>query len=347
MTWLHRILTGWLEAIWYGQCPLERSLLLPLSALFCWVAGQRRERLTAQQTRVTAPVLVVGNIAVGGTGKTPLTIALAQCLTDAGYHPGIVSRGYGSHPEKKMVRSVTRHNQAVDVGDEALLMAVRTGLPVVVGVNRVRAVHYLLDNHNCDVVLSDDGLQHYRLARDLEIAVIDGERRCGNGYCLPAGPLRERPERLQTCDFIVVNGKKSQATAGEYTMQVQGNTLYALHGTQQQALSGLAGQSVHVVTAIGNPQRFFNSLQQAGIDCQAHLYPDHHLFKPEEIRFDDRKPVLMTEKDAVKCRQFTPDTGVDVWYLPVSAELDAVFVAAFLQRVSELVTRQELDKQTL
>ncbi len=337
-------LTEWVEEIWYGSRPLERTLLWPLSVLFSTLSQYRRRRLSQRQQPHQVPVIIIGNISVGGTGKTPLTIRLAQLLRAQGYHPGIVSRGYGARSsdstavdaleEKAGIKSVSYDSRAEEVGDEALLMAVRTGLPVVVGVERPKAVAYLLERYAVDIVLSDDGLQHYSLARDLEIAVIDGSRRFGNGYCLPAGPLREKPRRLDECDFVIGNGR---VQAGEHAMQVSGQWLVALNNKHLvRPLAEFNGCTVHVVTAIGNPQRFLAQLTQAGIRCQPHLYPDHHLFAGTEFSFSDDLPVLMTEKDAVKCQAFNAQPMSHCWYLPVDARLEQTFEQAFLQRVAVL-----------
>lgn len=332
---LKRFLTNWLEQIWYASRPVERTLLWPLSQVFCYLAKQRRIKQTAEQKTTNMPLIVVGNIAVGGTGKTPLTIYLAQLLQKQGYRPGIVSRGYGAHPDKTMIRPVTYRNKPVDVGDEALLMATRTHLPVVVGIQRTRAVEYMVTEYDVDIILSDDGLQHYRMGRDVEIAVVDGERRNGNGLCLPAGPLREKAERLKECDFVVVNG---EAQSGEYAMQVTGERLVAVADHEcSQVLSDLAGQQVHVVTAIGNPQRFLSALESAGLVCSKHLYPDHYLFQVEDFEFDDGLPVLMTEKDAVKCQQFAAEKIKNCWYLPVDAQLSDDFEREFLERIKVII----------
>lgn len=331
-----RRLTHWLETIWYGSRPVERTLLLPLSALFCLVAARRRQRFVRKQHVFDVPVVVVGNIAVGGTGKTPLTMRLVKLLEEAGYRPGIVSRGYGSQPDKTMIRPVTYHNKPEDVGDEALMMATRTSVPVVVGIQRNRAVDYMLENYDVDVVLSDDGLQHYALARDMEIAVIDGGRRYGNGYCLPAGPLRERPQRLQDCDFVVANG---QAQQDEYLMTVSGHWLVSVANPRvSRPVTELSGKKAHVVSAIGNPQRFLDALQRAGIECKTHLYPDHYLFAADDFSFEDELLVLMTEKDAVKCRQFKAELVRNCWYLAVDAQVDKGFELAFLEKIEELKT---------
>ena len=329
-------LTHYLEQIWYGKRPLERSLLWPLSVLFSVIARRRRKKLTALQKNLTVPVIIVGNIAVGGTGKTPLIIRLTQLLQEAGYRPGIVSRGYGADKVNTFAHLVTHDDKPEDVGDEALLLLQRTGVPLVIGAKRVLAVEYLLVHHEVDVVLSDDGLQHYALPRGLEIAVVDGTRRFGNGYCLPAGPLREPVERLSECDFVVCNGT---AEAGEYAMQMTGSRLVPVLGEQMDmSLPQLRGEPVRVVTAIGNPQRFLKVLEAAGLRCTLHAFPDHHLFEEDELYFPDQLPVLMTEKDAVKCRDFDAARIKNCWYLPVDAQLDNEFEQAFLQKAGELIT---------
>ncbi len=329
-------LIHWLESVWYGRRPLAKALLWPWSVLFCLAVWVRRVYLQARQQVFKVPVVVIGNISVGGTGKTPLTLYLTELLQQAGYRVGIVSRGYGARSDKPMVRVVTYHSHPEDVGDEALLLAMRTQVPVFIGRNRPAAIRALLAAKHCDVVLSDDGLQHYRMGRVMEIVVIDGERRCGNGACLPAGPLREKPSRLQACDFRVVNGKATKAD--EYSMLVSGDTLQALlQPAEQLPLTTLRGKTVHAVTAIGNPQRFFAMLEQAGIQYQPHVFPDHHLFQGDDIGFADHWPVIMTEKDAVKCRFLLDEnTAVAYWYLPVRAELDQDFAAAFLQRIEKV-----------
>lgn len=336
ITALKMHLTHWFESVWYGERPLARLSLTPLSLLFCAISQARRELLQKQATNFAVPIIVVGNLAVGGTGKTPLTIKLTQLLTQAGYKVGIVSRGYGGSVPAHSVQFVNAASKASEVGDEALMMHLRTGVPMVVGRQRAKAIEVLLSSLACDVVLSDDGLQHYRMARDLEIIVLDGERRLGNGACLPAGPLRETPERLQSCDFILTNG---EARPQEYAMQVSGQVLKNAYD-KQQLLSALAGQQVHVVTAIGNPQRFLALLDEAQIHYQTHLhlYPDHYLFQASDLQFAADLPVLMTEKDFVKCRAL----GMEhVWYLTVEAQLDVEFEEAFLDRVAELVRKSK------
>lgn len=343
-TRLQMALTHWLESVWYGSRPIARGLLYPLGLLFCCLAGRRRERLRGEQARFPVPVVVVGNIAVGGTGKTPLVIWLVGQLRAAGFKPGVVSRGVGSRQPASLPASAGRWvlptDPAAEVGDEPLLMVQRTGVPLVVGKDRPAAIRTLLQHcPDCNLILSDDGLQHYRMARDVEIVVLDGERRFGNGLCLPAGPLREPPERVQSCDFVVVNNPSldTPLQAGrEFGMSMQGDTLLPLAAASPRPLSALAGQAVHVVTAIGNPGRFLARLQAAGIQYKLHAYPDHYHFTAQDIHFGDGLPVLMTEKDAVKCQGFAAALLADVWYLPVEAHLDKMLLEVLLQKLKEL-----------
>ena len=326
---LRRGLEHWLDQLWYGSRPLARALLYPLSWLFCRVAGWRRQYLQTRSQPFPVPVVVIGNISVGGTGKTPLTMALVALLREQGWHPGIVSRGYG-RDEADTLRRVTAATPVTLAGDEALLMAQETGVPVVVSARRSEAVRQLLATQGCDVVLADDGLQHYCLHRDMEVAVVDGVRRFGNGLCLPAGPLREPVARLQDCDFVVCQGNPEP---GEYRMVLEGQTCRGVvDGTRTLPLSILSGQPVHVVTAIGNPTRFRDALQQSGLLCRLHAYPDHYRIRGPELRFEDDWPVLMTAKDAVKCRHLS-GVAATVWYLPVRAILPPELTSAFLQRL--------------
>ena len=322
-------LIDWLEQLWYGSRPVARTLLYPLSCLFCRLAGWRRHYLQVRSQPFPVPVVVVGNISVGGTGKTPLTMALVALLREQGWHPGIVSRGYG-RDEADTLRTVTHTTPVVLAGDEALLMAQETGVPVVVAARRTEAVTALLARHDCDVILADDGLQHYHLHRDMEIAVVDGVRRFGNRLCLPAGPLREPVARLRDCDFVVCQGNPEP---GEYRMILEGGRCHAVvDPLRTLPLSALCGQAVHVVTAIGHPARFQLALQQAGLLCRLHAYPDHYRFRGMEWCFEDDWPVLMTAKDAVKCRHLV-GAQANVWYLPVRAILPPGFTHAFLQRL--------------
>ncbi len=308
----------WLERHWYRKTVLS-FLLLPVSGFYCSLVLLRRTlyRLGVLATiRLSVPVIVVGNITVGGTGKTPLVVWLAGFLREQGKHPGIVLRGYtgqaGNWPQ-----SVTASSDPALVGEEAVLLARRGACPVVADPDRVRGAQRLIDEHGCDVIVSDDGLQHLRMARDLEIAVIDGVRRLGNGFCLPAGPLREPASRLSQVDIRVVNGA---ARAGDFGMRLTETGLFRVNApAAHMPFASLAGKSVHAVAGIGHPGRFFNHLRRLGIEVVEHAFPDHHRFVAQDIRFADGRPVIMTEKDAVKCERFADDNA---WYLAVEAQPD-------------------------
>ena len=318
---MKKTLARWATDIWYKD-PFIGVWLMPLGFLFSDAVRFRKflyRHGVLKTHTLPVPVIVVGNITVGGTGKTPLIIWLAGFLKESGFKPGIISRGYGGQAESWPQR-VTADSDAKHVGDEALLIAKQTGCPMAVGPLRVDAANLLLKQADCNVILSDDGLQHYALNRDIEIAVIDGERRFGNGYCLPAGPLREPIERLQSVDFVIVNGEKSEEN--EFSMQLVGDTLVNLVTGEQKSLREFNGVDCHALAGIGNPERFFKLLEAAGLICITHGFPDHYPFQRGDIEFSDNKPVLMTEKDAVKCRAFA---GKQHWYLPVKAVPEPVF----------------------
>jgi tetraacyldisaccharide 4'-kinase len=273
------------------------------------------------------PVIVIGNLSVGGTGKTPLTIAVVAALRARGYRPGVVSRGYGGSQREPLLLGDTP--DPAQVGDEPCLIHA-SGVPVAVGRDRPAAARLLFDA-GCNVLVADDGLQHYRLARDVEICVIDGVRRFGNRRLLPAGPLREPPSRLQRVDLRVCNGGVAQD--GEYPMQLCGGDVVALDDGRTQPLASFGGQRVHAVAAIGNPQRFFDSLRAAGIDTIEHAFADHHDFAATDLDFADDLPVLMTDKDAVKCRRFVQPHW---WRVPVQADLPQAFYEALEARLKGL-----------
>jgi len=310
-----------LDHYWYTRSPWL-LLLTPLSLLFRAIVGARRLAYRVgikRSTRVSLPVIVVGNITVGGTGKTPLVVWLAGYLREKGYAPGIVSRGYGG-TASHWPQQVRADSDPAVVGDEAVLLAATTGCPMAVAPDRVAAAQALVDQGGCDVIISDDGLQHYALQRDIEIAVIDGVRRFGSGFLLPAGPLREPLKRLQQVDLVVVNGL---GDGDEHRMTLQQGDAHNLQDPDRIcALQGFRSQRVHAVAGIGHPERFFRALQQAGLQLDSHTFPDHHAFRPEDIRFGDGRPVIMTEKDAVKCRHFATQ---DDWYVPVEASLSGKF----------------------
>lgn len=314
-------LERWLLNVWYGDDRVGRYLLLPLTGLFCLLSRVNRWKQLRRQVKHPVPVVVVGNISVGGTGKTPLVIWLVEQLRELGFRPGVVSRGYGGGAAQNEPTMVSPSDSAADIGDEPLLIVQSTGVPLVVCCERNRAISTLLKDQACDMIITDDGLQHYRMGRDVEICVVDGQRRFGNGFCLPAGPLREPLVRLDECDFVVTNGGN---------MRMQGDVLVNIATGTNKPLAKLSGKTVHVVTGIGNPQRFIESLEQAGLRLISHFYPDHHAFQERELQFADDLPVLMTAKDAVKCRQFARENH---WYLPVTAVLDNELADALLTRL--------------
>ena len=319
-----------INRIWYGRSRLA-WLLLPLSALYCiavlvrrWMYGVGIKTVH----RVGIPVIVVGNITAGGTGKTPLMIWLAQFLKTYGYRPGLIARGYGGGAAT-WPQTVTPDSDPALVGDEPVLLARATGCPMVVAPDRVAAARTLLEAHDCNVILSDDGLQHYALGRDIEIAVIDGARRFGNAHCLPAGPLREPPSRLRAVDLIVANGSPA---AGEFSMHVRTDEAINLLTGERRPLPEFRGQPVHAVAGIGHPARFFRTLQTAGLDIRAHAFPDHHAYRPQDLSFADG-PVLMTAKDAVKCRRFARP---DFWSVELAVDIDQAFSARLLALLRDL-----------
>ena len=329
-------------AHWYGDAPVPLHAQV-LAGGFAAVAGVRRwlyRRGVLRVHRVGAPVIVVGNITVGGTGKTPFAIALVRRLRAAGLNPGVASRGYG-RADEGTARWVGPADDAALVGDEPLLIARQAGAKVRVDRDRVAAARALVDA-GCDVIVCDDGLQHYRLGRDIEVEVVDGRRRYGNGQLLPAGPLREPPARALACDFRVVNlaGGETGAAAhpaepgfGEWPMRLRAGDAQPLAGGRPRALASFAGQRVHAVAGIGHPQRFFTMLREAGIAVVPHAFSDHHAYEEEDFRFGSDLPVLMTEKDAVKCAAFASER---CYAVPVEAELPEALWIALLDRLASV-----------
>jgi tetraacyldisaccharide 4'-kinase len=326
-----------LVAAWYAPSLTSLTLALtPFTALFVVLTSLRRALYRAgvlRTERVAVPVVVVGNITAGGSGKTPLVAALARALAERGFRPAIVSRGYGRRESGAQPLLVAPTSDPAAVGDEPLLLA-RAGWPVAVAADRAAAVRALLANEaNCDVVLCDDGLQHYGLARDVEVAVVDGARGFGNGWRLPAGPLRERRARLADVDAVVVldgaAAKLRDVHAPLYTMTLQPKHLRRVGAPGgERAIADFAGSRVHAVAGIGNPDRFFAQLAAFGLHIDAHPFPDHHAFVAADIAFEDAAPVVMTEKDAVKCEPFADDR---CWYLPVEASIEP----ALAERIAE------------
>jgi tetraacyldisaccharide 4'-kinase len=319
-----------LNRIWYGNSPL-RWALWPVSALYLALARARRaayRRGWRPTVEAAVPVIVVGNVSVGGTGKTPFVIWLAEQLKQRGRTVGIVTRGYRG---KGTVwpRAVTATSDPREVGDEPVLLARRTGCPVVAGPDRVACVEALLARSRVDVVLSDDGLQHYRLGRAFEIAVVDGARGMGNGLCLPAGPLREPPSRLQEVDATVVNGR-GWGHAGVFRAEAVVTRVYQLKDGSLRSLDTFLKEPVHAVAGIGNPQRFFDLLRDAGLDVEAHPLEDHAEITLDDLTFDEPGAVLITEKDAVKCEHLKPN---GVWCVVVDLQFDADSTARLMRLV--------------
>jgi len=319
-----------LEQSWYQANGWSRWLW-PLSVLFALLSGLRRRLYRwriLHSERLPVPVIVVGNISVGGTGKTPITAWLCHYLQQQGLQPGILTRGYGVKLNQPTL--VTANAKASEVGDEPLLLAQKTGCPVMVWPNRAEGGRALLASHACQVLICDDGLQHYALARDFEIIVLDGTRGLGNGLLLPAGPLREGAWRLATAGLVLSNTHQTPWT--EHIFQLQPTAAVSLtDGTKLPA-----GSKVHLVTGIGNPERFRQTVEAAGFEIESCRYwPDHHPFTANDFA-DVGGFVLMTEKDAVKCRPFAKQS----WYaLPVAAVLPAATETLLTQRLAKLRTQ--------
>lgn len=317
-------LSRWLQQAWYEGHPLL-NLLTPLEGLYRKVvARQRQQFLSGEKAvyRAPVPVLVVGNITVGGTGKTPTILWLIERCRQLGLRVGVVSRGYGAKPPSYPWR-VTADGNAAECGDEPLMLVQRSGVPLMIDPNRPRAAQALLAEEPLDILLSDDGLQHHALGRDLELVVIDHARGLGNGRCLPAGPLREPLERLHDVDACLLNGALQDDASG-YAMQLRPTMLVNVRSGQRVALSHFAsGQTLHAVAGIGNPERFFTTLEGLHWRPIRHAFADHAIYIAASLPADEL-PLVMTEKDAVKCRAFARDNW---WYLAVDAELSAAFTA--------------------
>jgi tetraacyldisaccharide 4'-kinase len=284
--------------------------------------------------RAGIPVVAIGNLTVGGSGKTPLAIHVAELLKAGGWSPAIVSRGYGG--TVRSPRGVSLASDPAQVGDEPVLMARRSGCPVWVGPDRVAVIAALRHEHpDCNVIVLDDGLQHYRLRRDLEIAVVDA-RAFGNGFMLPAGPLREPRTRLWTVDAVVAHG--TDAVKG-YAMQLEGDELHrATDARDRRKAQAFAGERVHAVAGIGDPNRFFLHLAKLGVKVVPHPFPDHHPYRAQDLEFGDTAPVMMTEKDAVKCKRYAKPQH---WVLPVRAVPESAFDNWLLGRLGELRNRSK------
>lgn len=324
-----------LDAYWYSQ-NLVAWLLLPVSWVYRALVLLRRWLYRAgllKSYRISVPLVIVGNISVGGTGKTPLLIALCDLLKKQGINPGIVSRGYGGNFTGQQL--VDSNDTPESVGDEPFLIAQRTQCPVAVGKNRVAAIELLLRHHSCDVVLSDDGLQHYQMQRDLEIAVVDVKRQFGNGFCLPAGPLREPVSRLKKVDMVVHHGQ----TTHDSSFFLEFSDAVNLTTGETRPVTSFQNSPVHAIAGIGRPERFFEQLERAGLTLIKHAFPDHHVYNESDLDFgqdidtsSNKKALLMTEKDAVKCNAFTADNN---WVVPVTAKLSDHLISSFLNKIKQ------------
>jgi tetraacyldisaccharide 4'-kinase len=315
---MRHAIASFLDRIWYGG---GRSAwcLLPLTWLYrlAFAVHRRSSMPRRAALRRRIPIVVVGNLTVGGTGKTPLVLYLVEQLRDRGFTPAIVSRGYRAKSQGAVVE-VLVSDDVERVGDEPLLLARRSGCPVVVGADRRAAVAYVAAQTGADVVVSDDGLQHHALPRDFEIVVVDGKRGLGNGLCLPAGPLREPATRLNCVDAVVVNGA-GWSCPGALQAKVRADSAVRFADGAVRALADFAGRQVHAVAGIGHPERFFGLLEKAGLRVIAHPHEDHASLASADVGFGDELPVFVTEKDAVK---LPTGTQAEVWVVRIDMEFE-------------------------
>jgi len=332
---------NWIHRAWYDGAP-SGWLLLPLSGLYWFVLSTRKFLYTCgvmKTCRAAVPVIVVGNLTAGGTGKTPTVLWLVKELQSRGFKPGIVSRGYGGSKSNSSMRVESDTDPAI-AGDEPVLLARRSGCPVVVDPDRVRAAAMLVED-GVDVIVADDGLQHHRLARDYEICVIDGSRGLGNRRLLPSGPLRESAERLESVEQVLVNGalrgseyELTTAEQNAISFELVASEACRLNGSLARPIERFAGTTVHAVAAIGNPRRFFDLLRSHDIQVIEHVFADHAALAPRDLEFGDDFNVFMTEKDAVKLGRHTKDK---LWYVPVELTMEPVLAAPLIEQIESRV----------
>ena len=329
-------LTHWIQQAWAKKYSWL-SLLLPLTWLYGYLARRKyryHQTHPAASYQASVPVVIVGNITVGGTGKTPMILWLIDYCQRQQLKVGVISRGYGAKPAQ-YPWLVQASDSPAAAGDEPLLIVQRSGVPMAIDPDRSAAARYLTEHYQLDLILADDGLQHYKLARDLELVLIDGQRQLGNQRCLPCGPLREPASRLETVDAVLVNGTSTDAN-GRYGFQVQAQRLVNLKTGQTVAADHFAKQApVHAMAGIGNPQRFFNTLTELGYVLTEHAFADHAVYSLQQLSFADDKLLIMTEKDAVKCRAFAADNW---WYLAVDAVPSAGFVNWWSKQLAILLS---------
>ncbi|MCW8935726.1 MAG: tetraacyldisaccharide 4'-kinase [Gammaproteobacteria bacterium] len=321
-----------LDYYWYSFNFIS-ILLLPVSALYCLLSSVRRLLYTTgvlPSYKAPLPVIVIGNITVGGTGKTPVIIELVKILQSQGKKPGVISRGYAGKAQS-WPQIVNESSNADLVGDEPQLIFQSTQCPVVVGPDRRQDIELLNKQFDCDVILSDDGLQHYKMKRDIEVAVVDAVRMFGNGLCIPSGPLRERPSRLKQVDMVLYNGGDENDIA--FSLQPGRCQSVGRDNMTAVELDSFSGKTVHAVAGIGNPERFFNLLEKYGIKVIKHVFADHADYNKQDLCFDDEYPVLMTEKDAIKCFKFDL---ANHWFVPVQVKFTSSAQTA-LQKIFNII----------
>lgn len=323
-----KLLYAWLQNIWYG----DNKPPIYLRAI-AWIYDVYLSRLpTIELTRVPKPVIVVGNVVVGGSGKTPLVIYLAELAMQHGLRVAVIARIYKGSENGPF--QVTEHTPVREVGDEPKLLQKRLTCPVVVSRKRLQSIDYIAKNNiDCDIVISDDGLQHQELPRAVEIGIVDGQRGLGNGYLLPAGPLREPVERLKRCQWIISKGQSEQADV--LSMEIESDVAINVTTGEQRPISSFVDQSVTAVAAIANPDSFFAYLHSQKISFEPRYYPDHYFYREGELdALAQDKPLLMTEKDAVKCEHMQSD---NLWYVPIQVQLPEAFDQAFIARCHALI----------
>ena len=328
--------SGFLENSWYRKSNWL-FLLWPISLITRFMSSRKRKRYlmgALKAWKPDIPIIVVGNIVIGGTGKTPLVIWLAKSLLKLGYKPGIVSRGYGGRAKQYplLVNSTT---PVTDSGDEPYIIATNTNCPVVVSPNRVQAAKKLVTDTDCDVIISDDGMQHYQLDRDIEIAVFDGLRGAGNKLCLPAGPLRESLNRVEDVDFIVSSSKPLDdlSIKEDYVMEYRPIKWIRISDDESfEPENWPLTRAVHAVAGIGNPSKFYNLLRSLGLQPIEHSFPDHYQFNKADLTFNDQLPIVMTEKDSVRCKAIDVK---NIWYLKVEADIPDEFAEKIAIKIKE------------
>lgn len=340
-------LQTYLNRLWYHPSCAQRLfsiLLLPLAWLLQLFAQHQKNKHSARAEILSVSVIVVGNIAIGGTGKTPVIIALSKALLAAGFSPGVVSRGYGGVSDEYPLL-LKNDTPVAESGDEPALIFQASGVPVCVAPLRTDAVKRLIEE-GCDVILSDDGLQHYKMARDFELVVIDASRKLGNNRTLPAGPLREPRSRLQRVDCIVSNGENLESLhKKQFQMKLLPSQWVALSTNKSVALADFdCAAPAFAISGIGNPQRFFTTLGSLNIESENHSFPDHHDFCLDDLEPFSGKRLLMTAKDAVKCANFCSQLDCQQWYF---LEVEAEFDSEFYEFISDAVTRIATEKSTL